>query len=111
MIDYTEQTPEELDRLEAIAHAEGRTTEAALLDALAQVMRERDALQDAETLEQWEKRNGPAEEYKQFFHECFERLDSHYPAPSVTSDYDKSVIFEAIEKGESVESFNVEPRT
>lgn len=100
MIDYTEQTPEELERLETIAHAEGRTTEAALLDALAQVMRERDALQDVETLAQWEDHNGPAVEYKQFFEDCFEHLSGHYPAPSVTSDYDKSVIFDAIRKGE-----------
>lgn len=38
-------------------------------------------------------------EYKQFFEDCFERLHGHYPAPSVTSDYDCSVIFYAIEKG------------
>lgn len=104
MIDYTTQEPEELSRLEAIAHAEGRTTEAALLDALAQVMRERDALQDVETLESWEHVNGPANAYYEFFHDCFARLAGHYPAPSVTSDYDKSVIFAAIEKGEGVES-------
>jgi hypothetical protein len=40
------------------------------------------------------------EEYKQFFYDCFERLGAHYPCPSVTSDYDKLVIFDAIEKGE-----------
>ena len=39
------------------------------------------------------------EAYKQFFEECFYRLNGHYPAPSVTSDYDCSVIFDAIEKG------------
>lgn len=38
------------------------------------------------------------EEYKQFFEDCFERLDGHYPCPSVTSDYDCGVIFEAISK-------------
>ena len=38
-------------------------------------------------------------EYKQFFEECFYRLNGHYPCPSVTSDYDQSVIFDAIEKG------------
>lgn len=32
--------------------------------------------------------------------ELFARLAGHYPAPSVSSDYDKSVIFAAIEKGE-----------
>lgn len=106
MIDYTEQTPAELARLEAIAHSEGRTTEAALLDALAQVMRERDALQNDEemTLAEWEDHNGPANEYKQFFEDCFEHLAGHYPAPSVTSDYDKSVIFDAIRKGEGTDA-------
>jgi hypothetical protein len=40
------------------------------------------------------------EAYKQFFYDCFERLGAHYPCPEVTSDYDKLVIFDAIEKGE-----------
>ena len=39
--------------------------------------------------------------YKEFFNECFEHLGDCYPCPSVTSDYDKSIIFEAIEKGEA----------
>ena len=38
--------------------------------------------------------------YKQFFEDCFQRLDGHYPCASVTSDYDRSVIFDAIERGE-----------
>ena len=38
--------------------------------------------------------------YKQFFHDCFERLNGHYPCASVTSDYDCCVIFDAIERGE-----------
>lgn len=41
------------------------------------------------------------EHYKQFFNDCFARLAGHYPRPSVTSDYDKSVIFAAIEKSEN----------
>lgn len=40
------------------------------------------------------------EHYKQFFNDCFARLGAHYPCPSVTSDYDCAVIFDAIEKGE-----------
>ena len=40
------------------------------------------------------------EDYKAFFFDCFEHLNAHYPAPSVTNDYDKSVIFDAIQKGE-----------
>lgn len=38
--------------------------------------------------------------YKQFFEDCFEHLNGHYSCPSVTSDYDCSVIFTTIEKGE-----------
>ena len=41
------------------------------------------------------------EEYKQFFDDCFSRLNSYYPCPSVTSDYDQSVIFDAISKGDA----------
>jgi hypothetical protein len=41
------------------------------------------------------------EAYKQFFEDCFNRLNSHYPCPSITSDYDQSVIFDAIEKGDT----------
>ena len=38
--------------------------------------------------------------YVQFFDDCFESLDAHYPCPEVTSRYDRSVIFDAIRKGE-----------
>jgi hypothetical protein len=57
---------------------------------------------NANTLEKWEERNGPISDYCDFFHDCFARLDGHYPCPSITSDYDKSVIFNAIEKGEGM---------
>ena len=40
-------------------------------------------------------------DYKDFFGNCFARLADHYPCPVVTSDHDCSVIFDAIEKGES----------
>lgn len=66
----------------------------------AEVLELENKIEDTMTLEEWEKRNGPAYEYVQFFQECFMRLGAHYPAPSITSDYDKSIIFEAIEKGE-----------
>ena len=58
------------------------------------------AAADVVTLESWEKNNGPAKEYYEFFHDCFARLNEHYPCPEVTSDYDKSIIFAAIERGE-----------
>ena len=76
-----------------------------LANALARIAElEAEALEntaaDVVTLESWEKNNGPAKEYYEFFHDCFARLNAHYPCPSVTSDYDKSIIFAAIEKGE-----------
>ena len=39
--------------------------------------------------------------YKTFFDDCFERLNSYYPCPEVTSDHDCSVIFNAIQKGDT----------
>ena len=63
-----------------------------------------DQIEDTMTLEEWEKRNGPAYDYVQFFQECFERLSGHYPCPSVTSDYDKSIVFDAIERGEEAKN-------
>lgn len=40
---------------------------------------------------------------REFFEDCFSMLNGHYPCPLVTSDYDKSVIFDAIRKGEQNE--------
>lgn len=92
---------------ERLAYAEGFTMAAELFARIAELEAERDALEEEleaakdDSLTRWERNNGPADAYKQFFDDCFERLAGHYPCPSVTSDYDKSVIFEAIEKGET----------
>ena len=94
---------------ERLAYAEGFTMAAELFARIAELEVERDAL--AEELEDLkdkaaedspshrENQNGNPDQYKEFFYDCFERLAGHYPAPSVSNDYDKSVIFEAIEKG------------
>ena len=97
---------------ETLAYAEGFTLAAELFARIAeleaQVKQLTDELDDIEdkarddSLTRWEDENGPAEAYKDFFFSCFERLAGHYPCPSVTSDYDQSVIFDAIEKGETV---------
>lgn len=90
---------------ERLAYSEGFTMAAELFARIAELEAERDALEEeldearADSLTRWEKNHGPADAYKQFFFDCFERLAGHYPAPSVTSDYDQSVIFDAIEKG------------
>jgi hypothetical protein len=100
-------TTEEQERAAYLAN-DTRTAE--LLAQIAELEAERDALaeelekvQDAaadDSLKQWKHENGDAEQYREFFYECFARLAEHYPAPDVSSDYDKSVIFSAIDKGE-----------
>ena len=94
---------------ERIAYAEGFTMAAELFARIAELEAERDTLtQELEDLKDkaaedslthWENQNGNPDQYKEFFYDCFARLAGEYPAPSVSNDYDKSVIFEAIEKG------------
>jgi len=91
---------------ERTAYLAGNTQ---LADALAriadlewEVEQLEEKISDTTTLEQWETVNGPAQDYHDFFHACFERLADHYPCPSVTSGYDCSIIFDAIDKGEGV---------
>jgi hypothetical protein len=94
---------------EQLAYLAGDVRTAALLGRIAeleaQVRLLEDQIEDTMTLEEWENRNGPGHSYVQFFHDCFERLSGHYPSPSVTSDYDKSIILEAIERGEEANSY------
>jgi len=91
---------------ETQAYLDGNIELADALARIAELEAEVEALENAAadvvTLESWENSYGPAYEYYQFFNECFARLNGHYPCPSVTSDYDKSVIFAAIERGEGV---------
>lgn len=107
MIDLLKLEAPEAERL---AYSEGFTMAAELFARIAELEAERDALEEeldearADSLTQWEKNHGPADAYKQFFEDCFERLAGHYPALSVTSDYDQSVIFAAIERGEELDA-------
>ena len=94
---------------ERLAYAEGFTMAAELFARIAELESERDALAEEledlkdkaaeDSLTQWENKHGNPDQYKEFFYDCFARLAGEYPAPSVSNDYDKSVIFEAIEKG------------
>jgi hypothetical protein len=93
-----------IEEQEAAAYAAGDTATAALLARIIELeyLEKRveelgDQLKDVQgTLDN----QTDFESYKDFFEGCFERLAGHYPCPSITSDYDKSVIFSAIEKSE-----------
>lgn len=94
------RTTEELERA---AYVAGDAKTAELLARIAELEKENEELEDKaadDSLSEWNRCNGDAEQYKEFFHDCFYRLIGHYRAPDVSSDYDKSVIFEAIERGE-----------
>ena len=90
---------------ERLAYSEGFTMAAELFARIAELEAERDELAEEleaakdDSLTHWEKYNGNPDQYKEFFYDCFARLAGEYPTPSVSNDYDKSVIFEAIEKG------------
>lgn len=101
MIDLLKLEPVEAER---IAYAEGFTGTADLFARIAALEAERDSLQaqldDLPNESERDQNARDLENYKQFFFDCFQRLAGHYPCPSVTSDYDQSVIFAAIERGE-----------
>lgn len=111
MIDLLKIEPAEAERL---AYAEGFTMAAELfaridaltaeLEALAEELENlKDSAAD-DSLTAWENENGNPDDFKEFFYDCFARLAGHYPAPDVSSDYDKSVIFAAIGKGEELDA-------
>ena len=92
-----------LSDAERAAYSSGDTLTAKLLarimdleDELARVKYE--AADDSLTA--WESDHGPASAYVEFFFECFEYLRCRYPVPSVTSETDKQIIFDAIVRGE-----------
>jgi hypothetical protein len=103
-IDFVLANPETIAQFEREAYQAGDAKTADLLDLVSQLVsivnKQDEQIRDTETLEEWENQHGPASEYKEFFDACFDRLGMHYPCPSVTSDYDKGVIFETIELGE-----------
>ena len=90
-----------LEEQERAAYMQGDIRTADLLGQLEDMTEERDALEEAaEDVDIFtDELREELEALREFFDDCFERLAGHYPAPSVFSDYDKSVIFEAIEKG------------
>ena len=104
MIDLMQLPATEAERL---AYAEGFTGTAELFKRIAELEAERDELmgelEEARDQipdpKQYAQNQQDLEHLKQFFYDCFERLPGVYPCPEFSSDYDKSVIFDAIEKG------------
>lgn len=100
MIDLLKLEPSEAER---IAYSEGFTMAAELFARIAELEAERDALQaQLDDIPSEKERNRDAqdlEQLKEFFYDCFQRLPGHYSCPSWSNDYDKSVIFDAIETG------------
>jgi len=99
-LDYQNASLSELIQARDIAYIEGST----LYDVLAALVVATEALETTQEeledvkhdLKSLEETTIDFESYVSFFDECFERLDGHYPCPSVTSDYDCSVVFDAI---------------
>jgi molecular chaperone GrpE (heat shock protein) len=98
-------TIEEIEHLERAAYATGDTKTAELLSRIADLQSEVERLEaildDLPSEKQRDQDASDLIELRQFFYDCFEHLDGHYPCPSFTSDYHKSVIFEAIQRGEA----------
>jgi len=95
----------EAPEAERIAYAEGFTMASELFARIAELEKENEELEEKianDSLSEWNRRNGDAEQYKEFFCDCFYRMNGYYPAPNISSDHDKSVIFEAIERGEGI---------
>ena len=96
------RTTEELERA---AYVAGDTATAELLARIAELKEKIEEMEEKianDSLSAWNSRNGDAEQYKEFFHDCFYRLNGRYLAPNISSDHDKLVIFEAIERGEGI---------
>ena len=99
--DFTYCNPQLMLEKARSAEFAGDDEKAALYAALAEIQESHDRMaEDYDENKRTVEIQADYKGYKEFFFECFERLSAHYPAPSVTSDYDKSVIFDAIQKGE-----------
>ena len=92
-----------LREAEQAAYAAGDTLKVKLLARIMDLEDELERVKDDaadNSLDAWESDHGPASAYVEFFFDCFRLLDGKYPVPSITSDADKQVIFDAIARGE-----------
>ena len=91
-----------LTEQERHAYIAGRIQDAELLAANIELDEENDKLLDE--VSEVQVFTGDLQEemgrLRRFFDDCFSCLADHYPVPTVFSDYDQSVIFDAIRKGE-----------
>ena len=96
----------DLKEVEQAAYAAGDTLKAKLLARIMDLEDELERVKEdaedasANSLTAWESDHGPASAYVEFFFDCFRLLDGKYPVPSITSETDKQVIFDAIARGE-----------
>lgn len=100
-LDHEDMT--QLEDLERLLYAQGQTEVASLLGKIIEMQSTIDELQneldDLPSRKQLDQDAQDLQYLKEFFYSCFDRLGAHYPCPEFSSDYDKSVIYEAIEKG------------
>ena len=92
-----------LSDAERAAYSSGDTLKAKLLARIMDLEDELERVKDdaaANSLKAWESDHGPASAYVEFFFDCFEYLRCRYPVPSITSETDKQIIFDAIARGE-----------
>jgi len=103
-MNYIDKTPETLAEMERAAYITGDTRTADLLAAVIEgvegIESRQDELDDMPSKEQQESDAEELALLREFFSDCFQQMNGHYPCPSVSSDYDKSVIFDAIHRGE-----------
>lgn len=101
IIDFELIPVEFMPELERAAYASGDIEKAKMIDLIQALITRVETLQEKiDDMENDAKNVSDHAEYKSFFETCFEFLNGHYPCPSVTSDYDCSVIFDAIKKWE-----------
>ena len=92
-----------LREAEQAAYAAGDTLKVKLLARIMDLEDELERVKYAaadDSLTAWESDHGPASAYVEFFFDCFKHLRCRYPVPSVTSETDKQIIFDAIVRGE-----------
>lgn len=93
-------TLEEQERAAYIANASTAPILGALIDATQVADELQVELDDLPSESQREQDATDLAHLREFFYDCFRALGAHYPCPEFSSDYDKSIILDAIRRGE-----------